>query len=66
MYKSAGNKKEGGGQVHLIKLHNLKYYAHDKNFKINLAIGKSNTTFFFPPLFARLRNFIFMQTFLDT
>ena len=39
MYKSAGNKKEGGGQVHLIKLHNLKYNAHDKNFKMILAIG---------------------------
>ena len=40
-YNGAENKKEGGGggQVHLIKLHNLKYNAHDKNFKMILAIG---------------------------
>ena len=29
------NKKGGGGrQIGLIKLHNLKYNAHDKNYKM--------------------------------
>ena len=32
-------KGEGRGQIHLIKLHNLKYNAHDNNFKMILAIG---------------------------
>ena len=38
MNKSSENKKRGQrGKVRLIKLHNLKYSAHDQNYK--MAIG---------------------------
>ena len=52
-YKSAENKRGRGEQVWLIKFHNLKYNAHDKNNKMILAFGcidmcqKSSQLFFF-------------------
>ena len=45
-------KEGGGGHIHLIKLQNLKCNAHDKNYKMILAIGCIDyalKNFFFPP-----------------
>ena len=54
----------GERQIHLIKLHNLKYNAHDKNYKIILTIScidmrEKSTFFFFPRLIAELWIFFY-------